>query len=342
MARIERAAGDALNELARRPAHGSAFAEDVMGLISGVVPFDGYALLGLDPLTGLRSFMFSRNGLDGVADRLAHNETVEKDVNRYADLARAACPAGVLNADGRGGPRSPRLHEILRPAGFASELRLALRSGGSLWGALVLFRADRRRPFGPADIDAATAIEAPLAAAIRRYAVRDCPHPHDPVRPGVVTLDGRNQIVTMSSAARAWLEDVRPGGSDEVEAVDILRVVYDAGLAVRTRDTPAMCRVRTTSGRWLFVNAEWSEPDSTSVTVVLQPAAIGQVLPAASAWLGLTRREREVLDLVAAGLPAKLMSKRLGLSVLTVNEHLGSVYRKAGVAGREELLARLS
>jgi DNA-binding CsgD family transcriptional regulator len=46
--------------------------------------------------------------------------------------------------------------------------------------------------------------------------------------------------------------------------------------------------------------------------------------------------------LAALGLPARHLSRRLSLSELTVNGHLGSIYRKAGVSGRDELLARLA
>ena len=49
-----------------------------------------------------------------------------------------------------------------------------------------------------------------------------------------------------------------------------------------------------------------------------------------------------MLQLLALGLPAKHICRQLQLSVLTVNGHLGAIYRKAGVSGREELLARLS
>jgi DNA-binding CsgD family transcriptional regulator len=92
----------------------------------------------------------------------------------------------------------------------------------------------------------------------------------------------------------------------------------------------------------LLVHGEPLEPGSSTIAVVLAPAALEQVLPAASACFGLTRREHDVLRLVALGLPARHISRRLGLSELTVNDHLGSTYRKAAVSGREELLARMS
>jgi len=48
----------------------------------------------------------------------------------------------------------------------------------------------------------------------------------------------------------------------------------------------------------------------------------------------LTRREREVLRLVADGLSDREVAARLGISAGTVGEHLRSIYRKLGVGRR--------
>jgi len=48
----------------------------------------------------------------------------------------------------------------------------------------------------------------------------------------------------------------------------------------------------------------------------------------------LRGREREVLALVAAGHPNKIIARRLGISEKTVNSHLTSVYRQIGVTDR--------
>jgi len=50
----------------------------------------------------------------------------------------------------------------------------------------------------------------------------------------------------------------------------------------------------------------------------------------------LSEREREVLALVAQGLPNKLISRRLGISEKTVKAHLTSVYRQIGVTDRTQ------
>ena len=51
---------------------------------------------------------------------------------------------------------------------------------------------------------------------------------------------------------------------------------------------------------------------------------------------GLSAREREVLALVAEGLPNKLIARRLGISEKTVKAHLTSVFRAIGVDDRTQ------
>ncbi len=51
---------------------------------------------------------------------------------------------------------------------------------------------------------------------------------------------------------------------------------------------------------------------------------------------GLSDREREVLVLVAEGLPNKLIARRLDISEKTVKAHLTSVFRQIGVTDRTQ------
>jgi DNA-binding NarL/FixJ family response regulator len=50
----------------------------------------------------------------------------------------------------------------------------------------------------------------------------------------------------------------------------------------------------------------------------------------------LTAREREVLELVAAGLPNKTIARELGISEHTAKFHVGSLLSKLGAASRTE------
>ncbi|HID34522.1 MAG TPA: response regulator transcription factor [Anaerolineae bacterium] len=50
----------------------------------------------------------------------------------------------------------------------------------------------------------------------------------------------------------------------------------------------------------------------------------------------LTKREREVLDLVVAGLNNAAIARRLFISERTVKYHIGNIYGKLGVKNRTE------
>jgi two-component system response regulator DesR len=56
--------------------------------------------------------------------------------------------------------------------------------------------------------------------------------------------------------------------------------------------------------------------------------------------LGLSPREREVLDLIAEGATNRQIAERLFLSTHTVKEHTSALYRKLGVRNRAEAVQR--
>jgi DNA-binding NarL/FixJ family response regulator len=58
--------------------------------------------------------------------------------------------------------------------------------------------------------------------------------------------------------------------------------------------------------------------------------------PFAAEHHGLTQRQRDVLELLARGLPNKLIARELGLSEGTVKVHLLTIFRVLGVRNRTE------
>jgi DNA-binding NarL/FixJ family response regulator len=72
------------------------------------------------------------------------------------------------------------------------------------------------------------------------------------------------------------------------------------------------------------------------VTRVLSDPA----MPVLQPFSGLTTREREVLDLLVAGLPNSSIAVRLQLARKTVSNHLSAIFSKLRVADRNEAIAR--
>jgi DNA-binding CsgD family transcriptional regulator len=68
--------------------------------------------------------------------------------------------------------------------------------------------------------------------------------------------------------------------------------------------------------------------------VLERPRPTGSVVPLQRAGSGLTCRELAVLQLLAEGLTAESIGRRLGVSRHTVRKHLEHVYRKLGVTDR--------
>ena len=318
------------------------FSHEVSAALRRTLPFDGWCLFGLDPFSGLRTFQLGGRGTEHTVE-MARNEAFMSDVNKYLDLAASATPAGWLS------PRHPRardsfrLHEILLPQGFHSEIRLALRDRNRLWGALVLFREDSHRDFNDRDTEAVCAIGESLTRAVRSYPVRPIPRQGAPHSAGVVSIAPDDRIVAVSEGAHAWLADLVPGGDDETHLGDVTRVLFDAAHAVRCGEPArgSTC-VRTVRGHWLRVEATAHPLDGSDVTVIMQPATSRQLVGAFGTYHRLTPRELDVLDKVIGGHSGKQIARQLGVSLLTVNGHLRSVYRKCGVRGRDELLGRLA
>jgi DNA-binding CsgD family transcriptional regulator len=340
-----RTARDGVLAEVREPSPGPWFAAGVMRALGRAVGFDGYCLFGVDPVSGLRSVMFSRDSLTTPAERLYHNETVERDANRYLDLASRPMSAGVLANAGAAQSRSARLHDMLRPDGFSSELRLALVSGGRYWGAVSLFRDSARHPFDEADAEIANALREPLALAMRRYQVGWVGRPARGRADGVVLFDRQGQAFAVSAEAREWmaaLAESWPGGAD---ADDFERPILEAARAALASRHAAVCRVRMPGGGWLAITAaplDANDSDETGVVAVLRVGDPATVAPAFAALSGLTAAEGRVLGELASGAAAKQIARRLRVSVLTVNDHLASMYRKTGVRGRSELTSLLS
>lgn len=314
--------------------------EELSAGLGGLVPHEGYCLIGFDPVSGLRAFQTARDAINASA-RLVHNETVEQDLNRFTDLTRRADPVGTLGGGTPGEGRSPRLHEILRPQGFSRELRLALREGGTLWGALVLVREHRRPAFSDQEAAAAVAIAQPLTQAVKRSSVRRPSQPPPPLPPGVAVVSPDGTAEAISPQTAAWFSDlhITEGLTTEDPLPHAVLAAAAAARAAGDAQADQLTRVRTKSGRWLSLAA--CPLGGGRVAVVLQSATTDQLLPAIAAWHDLTPRQLDVLHLLLQGHPVKQIARRLGLSPHTIEDYLKAIYRKTGTNSHQELIATL-
>jgi DNA-binding CsgD family transcriptional regulator len=79
--------------------------------------------------------------------------------------------------------------------------------------------------------------------------------------------------------------------------------------------------------------------DNGAIAVTLRDATAGETFDRLCRIHALTRRERQVVAALAAGLDTRAAAERLSISRHTLQDHLKSVFAKIGVSSRRELVA---
>jgi DNA-binding NarL/FixJ family response regulator len=182
------------------------------------------------------------------------------------------------------------------------------------------------------------------------------------LRTTLAAIDGITVVADAATGHEAVLQTllhhpdvlvVEPGipGFDETTMIrHVVRSVRGLAVLVRTEteDDTLVCRAIRAGARGYIRKA--AAPDA--VVRAIRCVAAGDAIfgPTVAARLTellsgkrdlppLTTREREVLDLAAAGLPPSAIARRLDLSTKTIRNHVSAIVGKLNVAGQAEAIA---
>lgn len=312
-------------------------ADEANQLIARALPHDASCWHTTDPATlvetGYRTY-----AMPPPDARVAEFAYLATDFNSLAVLAEGPRHSGVLSEATGGRPdRSPRYRELLRPNNMLGELRTALVADGSCWGCFSLFR-EAPGDFTEDERDYAHLLASLLGRLVRTAGVRGRGAGTGPVPwPGVIVLDASRKVVSITDAARAWLADLGFAAEPGALPFPLLTAVE----RVRGSGQATEIRVLGSSGRWIQLHASpASGREPHHVAVVAQAAPPGSIATLISASYGFTARERELVDLVMRGHRTSEIAARLHISPHTVQTHLKSVFAKAGVRSRAELVGQ--
>lgn len=237
-----------------------------------------------------------------------------------------------------GGDSSPRY----RAAGFGDELRAALRVDGTTWGTLTLLREGGQPAFERRDLERVAEHSRPLAEALRDHARAPTARAEER---GVMLLEPGGAPIAADDEVLQLLGELAGNGvAGELPLAAAITLVAARAVAERLLAGPARIRVRSQAGHWLAFEASCLTDGAGTITataLVIEPAAGEEIAAIAVRACGLTQRERQIAQLITGGCSTSEIARRLHLSTHTVRDYVKSIFDKAGVSSRGELVARL-
>ncbi|MCO8126284.1 helix-turn-helix transcriptional regulator [Acidimicrobiia bacterium EGI L10123] len=348
---IERVRSD-VEVLARAGLDVSTFLAEVDASLGRAVPYEAMCVALQDPATSMATATFKFGGISGRESHDLHWCEVEfggADATSFRALTeRGVTAVGMHHETGGDVGRSVRMRDFMRHHfGFTDELRTVARVDDRDWAALAMMRADAVSPFDDAEIALMASLSGHLATGIRAGVLARCAESAATVieGPAVIIVDRDGSFAQVNPAAAHWLAEL--GRCDNSEApVHTLAALIDGArrYARGEADTLPRCRVRVPTGTWLVLNGSpLSGPAGAGgdIVITIEQARPPEIVPLVVAAFALTPRERDVTQLVLQGVPSKEVAATLHISVHTVQDHLKSIFEKADVRSRRELIARV-
>ncbi|MCR5979617.1 LuxR family transcriptional regulator [Gordonia jinghuaiqii] len=329
------------------------FAETVASL-GRAIPSDAVCIGTFDPhtvlLTSARKYgdLLGQDHKDPDWGLLEYGQV---EPTAYREMAAARRDAVGLNLLHKGeSRRSNRMAQLMIPEYcFHDEARVLLRDGDRAWAGIAMFRSGSGcRPFDADEVEFLASLSRTLAHGVRvgllsSVVAEPCPDPGS--GPAVLIIDHDNEIVQMSAGSQERIDDLASGANGAAVMNPIYGLIgaarrYGAGESA----VPPRLRVRGASGMWLVIHASplsCADGRVGEVVITIEEARPPEIIPLVVEAFGLTSRERDVTQMVLQGVATKDIAATLHVSAYTVQDHLKSIFDKAGVRSRRELIARI-
>lgn len=306
-----------------------------------------------DPATSMTTATFKFGGIANTDSHDQHWCEIEyggADDTSFRDLVyRGRTAVGMHVETGGDVVRSVRMREFMGlHFGFNDELRAIAAVDGQEWGAFAMLRDDTT-PFAPEDIEFMASLSCALGAGLRTGILARCATASmsdQAVSPAVIIVRPDDTIAQMNPAAEHWLDELSLCDNSDGPVHTLAALVAGARRYARGESAELpRSRIRLPAGTWLVLDCSplsgAGDGVDGDVVITIEQARPPEIVPLVVAAFELTRRERQVAQLVLQGTTSKEIAGTLHISVHTVQDHLKSIFEKADVRSRRELISRV-
>jgi DNA-binding CsgD family transcriptional regulator len=312
--------------------------------IRRTVPFDSHVWVLTDPETAVGAAPLA--AVPDVRDvpRLIRWRYLTA-VNRWTTLTDEPV-ATLLGATGGEPWRSLVWQEALSRHGVTDVASAVFRDAFGCWAFLELWRTTGS--FSDADVGFLRNLVAPVTAALRTAQADTfaaVPTGLRPAGPVVLVLSPDLEVRGQTAGAEAPLRQLVPRDDD---GPPVPAGAYNVAAQLLAReagidDHPAEARAHVGGGRWSTLRAARLDGPLSAgdIAVSIEESTPTERLTVFALASGLSPRERELLGHLAAGRDTSDVAGRMHVSAYTVQDHLKSVFAKARVRSRRELLSRV-
>lgn len=226
-----------------------------------------------------------------------------------------------------------RAHEHLAPMGIAGELRWLVTVGETAWGGAGMMRSSAR-PYTVEERHFLEHVGGTLGAGLRAAMVRGRAAKAPRLGGPAVLVFEKAELTSATADGQAFLDAVASlDRGNHTGQPMIVRAVARAAAAGHT-----VCQRVFVPG--LGPTTLRGAPlGAGNAVVTVEPSRPGEVVALVADAYALSPRERDVVDGVLRGLSTKEIASELHVSTYTVQDHLKSIFAKASVDSRRELVA---
>jgi len=244
-------------------------------------------------------------------------------------------------------------NDFLKPSGIRHVLALAIKPktmNNDLLVVIGFHRSASTRNFGDNALRTAVKIAPIIGSTIARLTYKENLEKHQLLtenlksvleKTGYLILDEALQIQAMSSCVENRVYGELPFIMQEVsQAVTTLQKSGQTNISI-VAVCPDLDRTAITRIINFYISRTIAKCGSVRIIARIGFSHTNNAVAKCAQEFGWTSREAELVMTLAQGLANTEISGALGISVRTVENHLRSIYDKAGVSSRTQLLRQL-